>query len=59
MVLRWSAVQCTHNFLSVYLQQNADLQFRAKALDPLSRFTPSEIELASELNLRPALAERG
>jgi HCOMODA/2-hydroxy-3-carboxy-muconic semialdehyde decarboxylase len=45
-------------FRSVYLQQNAELQWRAIQLGAVHPLTPGEIELAAEANLRPVIVAR-
>lgn len=45
-------------FRSVYLQQNAELQWRALQLGASSPLTAGEIEMAAEANLRPVIITR-
>jgi HCOMODA/2-hydroxy-3-carboxy-muconic semialdehyde decarboxylase len=45
-------------FRSVQLKCNAELQFGAAALGNVSPLTAKEIELASEMNLRPVILAR-
>ena len=45
-------------FRSVYLQQNAELQWRAIQLGTVGALTAGEIEMAAEANLRPVILAR-